>query len=478
MVRLFYFFLFFIFYCLGIARAATSRPDLPQIIPLLGILQEFGVTWTDLYLRIPIVVRYVIFRTFSILSETLSSAPLPSIPASLPLLGISDEGSVVNGGDRNRLSESTVEILDESSVEVVTNSHKKIKYTENMKISINNDNDKNNENEIKGYENIENTNNNVYQNNGNDDDNDNNGRVRGVDDGDGEGAGSDDIKNENGSVVDTDYDNGGDNNNYNNVRNEFVTDENDLINNDNNKSDDKNEINDVRDNVSAVISDPRPTLLKSASTSVSSSVSTAQSPSPPVSPSPSVSVSVSSSQSSILALLRVMVKMHATRSMIGDKAIMKIAETINLVLNSYEFSTSFSTFDNSETSKSYQKLSILVTAMIASSARNKIVPIVLSSVKSTENVPIPFILPTVSILDKNEGNSVTMKIVTNKLHELRKEGIEKDTNSEDGKEMEGKGRDGGGEVRERERDREGNEKISEGCWAEGMCDALTLLLEQ
>jgi hypothetical protein len=426
------------------------------------------VTWTDLYLRIPIVVRYVIFRTFSILSESLSSAPLPSIPASLPLLGISDEGSAANEGDKERVSDSIVEILDESTVEVVTNSHKKIKNTENTKISIKNEIVQNNENEVKEYENIENSNNNVYQNGGDDNDHENDGRARSVDNYRGEGAGSDDIKYENGSVIDTD------NENDDNVGNKYVTDENDLINNEKNNGDDKNENNNIGDNVNAIISDPRPTLLESAPTSVSSSVSTAQSPSPPVSPPPSVSAS--SSLSSILALLRVMVKMRATRSMIGDKAIMKIAETINLVLNSYEFSTSFSTSDNSETAKSYQKLSILVTAMISSSARNKIVPIVLSSVKSTDNVPIPFILPTVSILDKNEGTSLTTEMVTNNLHELRNEEIEKNTNREDGKEMEGKGRDGQGGVRER--DREGDEKLFEGCWAEGMCDALTLLLEQ
>jgi hypothetical protein len=441
------FYLFF-FHFLGIARAATSRPDLPQIIPLLGILHEFGVTWTDLYLRIPIVVRYVIFRTFSLLSEALSSAPLPLIPSSLPLLGISDEGSAGRECESER--EIRMQVLHEGSVEVVTKSHKNINnINENVK-NENIGNIGNNEIRNNKSENLEIPFINMLKNDCDEKD----ARVRSKDGG--EGSGSNNIENEDRSVVDTD------NNNDNIMINKCVIQGNGLDTGDKTYGDEKNVINNIGDHANAVTSDQPPTLLESVSTSVSTSTSP----------------SVSSSQSSILALLRVMVKMRATRDMIGDKAIMKIAETINLVLNSYEFTTSFSTSANSETSKSYQNLSIMVKTMIASSAKSKKVPIVLSSVKSTENIPIPFILPKIAILDKNDRTSVNAEMVTNNLREFSDEEIEKNENSEDGTEREGTGREGNRGVREGEGGREGDEKLFEGCWAEGMCDALTLLLEQ
>lgn len=57
-----------------------------QLIPLFCILNEFGVSWSELNLRIPIVLRYVIFRTFSIVSSSLSTLPLPLSHLALPLI--------------------------------------------------------------------------------------------------------------------------------------------------------------------------------------------------------------------------------------------------------------------------------------------------------------------------------------------------------------------------------------------------------
>ena len=418
------------------------------------------MTWTDLYLRIPIVVRYVIFRTFSMLSESLSSAPLPTIPPSLPLLVLSKEGSV--GVQEVELEEG---LLTNSQKNIENKNENKNENIDNTGYNTKNENIKNvgNGNE-NNNENVDIVKINVYRNEGDE----KYGRVRG--DNGGEGAGSRNVEYEDGIVTD----NNNNNNNYNN--------DND------NDNDDNNNVSNI--NVNAVTTDPRPSPTESTTTSFSPSSSIIPPTSPSVSSSPSVSVSVSSSQSSILVLLRVMVKMRATRGMIGDKAIIKIAETVNLVLNSQDFSTSFSTPDNSESFKSYQKLSILVKSMIASSAKNSKSPIVLPSVKNTENVHIPFILPIISGHDDNDGIAVNSGKVKNNGEESIDE-IEKDGNNKGGKEREGAGRDGGREVRvgeregdrdeERERERdsgvEGVEKLYEECWAEGMCDALTLLLE-
>ena len=75
-----------IFLAAGIAKVSTTKPDLLQLNPLFSILNELNVKWRDLFLRIPIVLKYVIFRTFSTLTLSLSSSlPLPQLPSLLPL---------------------------------------------------------------------------------------------------------------------------------------------------------------------------------------------------------------------------------------------------------------------------------------------------------------------------------------------------------------------------------------------------------
>ena len=69
----------------GIARIFTAKPDLLQFNPLFDILIEFGVNWRDLYKRIPIMLKYIIFRIFSTLSINLTAAQLPLLPQTLPL---------------------------------------------------------------------------------------------------------------------------------------------------------------------------------------------------------------------------------------------------------------------------------------------------------------------------------------------------------------------------------------------------------
>ena len=66
----------------GVARVSTSKPDLLQMNPLFNILNELGTSWEDLFLRIPIVLKYVIFRMFSTITLSLSFST--ALPLSTP----------------------------------------------------------------------------------------------------------------------------------------------------------------------------------------------------------------------------------------------------------------------------------------------------------------------------------------------------------------------------------------------------------
>ena len=91
----------------GVARVSTSKPDLLQMNPLFNILNELGTSWEDLFLRIPIVLKYVIFRMFSTITLSLSFST--ALPQSSPLLPLSTPSNIAeidnNNNNNNDISD-------------------------------------------------------------------------------------------------------------------------------------------------------------------------------------------------------------------------------------------------------------------------------------------------------------------------------------------------------------------------------------
>ena len=103
----------------GIARVSTSKPDLLQLNPLFSILNELETSWEDLFLRIPIVLKYVIFRTFSTITLSLSSSPaLPHSSPPLPLLAESNiaESNNINNNNNNNNDNNNIDDNNENNI--------------------------------------------------------------------------------------------------------------------------------------------------------------------------------------------------------------------------------------------------------------------------------------------------------------------------------------------------------------------------
>ena len=100
----------------GLARAATAKPT--GLTSLLQELQRFNLTWPDLHLRIPIVLRYVVFHMFT------QAANNEREFANLFLGdgGASSTGEVGGGGgaDGSSTSGYTLEACGELLVEMIS----------------------------------------------------------------------------------------------------------------------------------------------------------------------------------------------------------------------------------------------------------------------------------------------------------------------------------------------------------------------
>ena len=161
-----------------------------------------------------------------------------------------------------------------------------------------------------------------------------------------------------------------------------------------------NEINTVNNNINKnkIINEEKDTIITNAVVHTNNLLSPT-----------STSTSIQVAKTSILYLLQNMVKMGATKNLIGEKAIKKIAETVNMIVHYPDCTV----LKSSNKFLYHEKLLILVnTVLLQNDEKNKI-PVIIEDKERTQNFSSSSSLSESQLI--GQGESMTIIITENKI---------------------------------------------------------------
>ena len=168
--------------------------------------------------------------------------------------------------------------------------------------------------------------------------------------------------------------------------------------------DGKNGINTENNNISKnkIVNEEKDAIITNAVVDTNNLLS-------PTSTSTSTSTSMQVAKTSILYLLQNMVKMGATKNLIGEKAIKKIAETVNMIVHYPDYTV----LKSPNKFLYHEKLLILVNTVLLQNDENNKIPVVIKDQGRKNNLPFSSSLSESP--SKGQGDSMSNIITENKI---------------------------------------------------------------